>query len=51
MTEWDKNYLDLTPLSQPEPEPIHWGYKLLAVALGMVLVSWLGSWFMVEVLL
>ena len=44
-TEWDKNYVNLTPLTHPEPEPVHWAYKLLGVALAMLLLlSWVGAW-------
>ena len=27
-----------------EPEPAHWGYKLLGMALAMLALSWLGAW-------
>ena len=43
-TDWDKKYTTLTPLSRPEPEPIHWAYKLLGMALAMLLLSWVGAW-------
>ena len=43
-TEWDKNYVNLTPLTHPEPEPIHWGWKALGAALAMLLLSWVGAW-------
>jgi hypothetical protein len=27
-----------------EPEPVHWGYKALGMALAMLLLSWVGAW-------
>ena len=27
-----------------DKEPIHWGYKLIGMALAMVLLSWVGAW-------
>lgn len=43
MNDWNNHYAKLTPIT-PEPEPIHWGYKLLGMALAMLLLSWAGAW-------
>ena len=46
MTDWDYNYMKRTklPPEPPEPEPIHWGYKLLGMGLAMLMLSWVGAW-------
>lgn len=42
-TSWDEAYMNLSS-TEPEPEPIHWGYKLIGMVLAMVLLSWVGAW-------
>ena len=38
------DYTKDTLRKHSEPEPIHWGYKLIGMVLAMVLLSWVGAW-------
>lgn len=42
-TDWDRHYSKLTPI-EPEPKPAHWGWKLVGMALAMLMMSWVGAW-------
>ena len=44
LNDWDRQYSKLTPIEPEPPKPAHWGWKVLGMALAMLMLSWVGAW-------